>query len=290
MRKVSDSARAIVFGGSGFLGSHVADYLTEAGYQVAIFDLEPSPYLLPGQERIVGNILDETAVFDAVNGCDYVYHFAGIADLDDATTRPLDTVRQNVMGTTVILEAAPEEWDEAVLSTPAPSMSIVTRAGSIGAANRRPSSTFEEYNKRFGLDYTVVRYGTIYGPRADSRNSVYRYLKQAIDAGSIICPGSGDEMREYIHVRDVARLSVDILADEYRNQYVIMSGHQAIRFKDLLYMIREILANRVEIEFKGGEPDAAHYNITPLLLCSQNRPEASDALLRGYGSGIARVY
>ncbi|MDY6917844.1 MAG: NAD(P)-dependent oxidoreductase [Chloroflexota bacterium] len=254
--------KAIVFGGSGFIGSHVADCLTEAGYQVAIFDLEPSPYLLPGQEMILGNILDEAAVLDAVNGCDYVYHLAGIADLDDATTKPLDTVQQNVMGTTVILEAA---WRSRVKRfVYASTIYVYSDKGGFYRCSKQAAELYiEEYNKRFGLDYTVVRYGTIYGPRADSRNSVYRYLKQAIESGSIICPGSGDEMREYIHVKDVARLSVDILADEYRNQYVIMSGHQAIRFKDLLYMIREILANQVEIEFKGGELDAAHYNITP---------------------------
>ena len=41
--------KALVFGGSGFIGSHVADRLTEVGYEVIVFDLKPSPYLLPGQ-------------------------------------------------------------------------------------------------------------------------------------------------------------------------------------------------------------------------------------------------
>jgi len=58
--------KAIVFGGSGFIGSHVADRLTEAGYEVTIFDLKPSPYLLSAQEIIIGDMLDKKAVFDAV--------------------------------------------------------------------------------------------------------------------------------------------------------------------------------------------------------------------------------
>jgi len=72
--------KTTVFGGSGFIGSHVADRLTEVGYDVAIFDLKPSPYLLPGQEIIIGDILDKKAVSDAVKGCDYIYNFAGMAD------------------------------------------------------------------------------------------------------------------------------------------------------------------------------------------------------------------
>ena len=53
--------KAIVFGGSGFLGSHCADALVYKGHQVKIFDVKESPYLIPGQEMITGNILDEDA-------------------------------------------------------------------------------------------------------------------------------------------------------------------------------------------------------------------------------------
>ena len=49
---------AIVFGGSGFLGSHVADALSENGYKVALFDLQASRYLRPDQTMVVGSILD----------------------------------------------------------------------------------------------------------------------------------------------------------------------------------------------------------------------------------------
>ena len=50
--------KAIVFGGSGFLGSHVADALTKVGYDVAVFDIKESPYLRKNQKMIVGNILN----------------------------------------------------------------------------------------------------------------------------------------------------------------------------------------------------------------------------------------
>ena len=52
----------LVVGGSGFLGSHTADALTEAGYKVKIFDIIKSPYLQKDQEMIVGNILDKKAI------------------------------------------------------------------------------------------------------------------------------------------------------------------------------------------------------------------------------------
>ena len=73
--------KAVVFGGSGFIGSHVADELSARGHKVRIFDIRRSPYLQKGQEMVVGDILNEADVAKAVDGCDLVYNFAGFAHL-----------------------------------------------------------------------------------------------------------------------------------------------------------------------------------------------------------------
>lgn len=254
--------KTIVFGGSGLIGSHLADRLTEAGYDVTIFDLKPSPYLLPGQEIIIGDILDKKAVFDAVKGCDYIYNFAGMADLDAATTEPLKTIEQNIVGTAILLEATLRSRAKRFIQ--ASTIYVYSDTGGFYRCSKQAAELYvEEYNRKFGLEYTILRYGTVYGPRADSRNSIYRYLKQALDEGRIDCGGTGDETREYIHVRDAAQLSVDILADKYRNKQVIITGHHPMRLRDMLYTIREILSNRIEINFEASKSDTPHYNITP---------------------------
>jgi len=253
--------KAIVFGGSGFLGSHIADCLTEKGFEVTIFDLKPSPYLLPEQKMIIGDMIDEKAVFEAVRGQDYVYNFAGIADLDDATTKPMDTVQQNIAGTVVLLEASRKNAAKRFVY--ASTIYVYSEKGGFYRCSKQAAELYiEEYERKFSLDYTILRYGTLYGPRSDQRNSIYRYTKQAIEDKKIICIGTGDETREYVHVKDAARLSVSILAEEYRNKHIIITGHHPMRFKDMLFMIREILDNQIEIQFSGNENEA-HYNITP---------------------------
>ena len=67
-----------ITGGSGFLGSHVADELSRSGHKVIIFDKKRSPYLQDQQNMIKGDILDLPQVLDAVIGADVVYNFAGI--------------------------------------------------------------------------------------------------------------------------------------------------------------------------------------------------------------------
>ncbi|MGB9499233.1 MAG: NAD-dependent epimerase/dehydratase family protein [Dissulfuribacterales bacterium] len=253
--------KVIVFGGSGFLGSHVADFLTQAGHDVTIFDSKQSPYLLPGQSMYAGDILNPEQVLDAVGGHEIVYNFAGLADLDDATTRPVDTIRLNIEGNINILEAC--RMTDVKRFIYASTIYVYSDKGGFYRCSKQASETYiEEVNRKYGLDFTILRYGTLYGPRADERNSIYRYLREALETGSVVCSGSGEEMREYIDVRDAARLSVDILDDGYKNQHIIISGHYPMKFKEMILMIQEILGKNIKIEFSAiTNPD--HYTYTP---------------------------
>ena len=99
----------IVFGGSGFLGSHVADALSEKGHEVTIYDLKQSRYLKSAQRMVIGDIRDRKLVQETLRGADALYNFAGIADIDTARNKPVETVEQNVLGNAVLLEAARQE-------------------------------------------------------------------------------------------------------------------------------------------------------------------------------------
>ena len=106
MTSPPNSSRILVTGGSGFLGSHVADALSKSGFNVTILDTRPSPYLRNDQEMAIGDILDLPYLENLLLKFDYVYHFAGIADIDECATRPVDTVKFNVLGTVNLLEAS----------------------------------------------------------------------------------------------------------------------------------------------------------------------------------------
>lgn len=253
--------KVIVLGGSGFVGSHVADCLTEAGYEVAIFDLKPSPYLLPTQEMITGNILDREAVAKAVSGCDIVYNFAGVADIEQAHQKPLETVENNILGTTIALESCRQ--NEVKRFVFASTIYVYSEAGSFYRSSKQACELIiEDYSKVFGVPYTILRYGSLYGPRADERNYIYKILKQAITKNKIISFGKSDDLREYIHVKDAARYSVEILSKEFENQHVIITGNRAIRRGELLDMIKEMFANPIKVGFSSIESEL-HYTVTP---------------------------
>lgn len=257
----SANSRVVVFGGSGFLGSHVADALTSAGYNVTIYDIRPSPYLRDSQQIIAGDILDRAKVEETVKGCDFVYNFAGITDINEASQRPLESIEYNILGNSIVLEACRKALVKRFVF--ASSLYVYSKAGSFYRSTKQACELIiENYHEMFGLPYTILRYGSLYGSRSDERNWIHKILKQAIKEGKIVREGDGEEIREYIHVNDAAKISVDILAEEFINQHVIISGNQQMKIRDLLLMIKELFDNKIEIMYIPPQHNS-HYEITP---------------------------
>ena len=235
--------RILLFGGAGFLGSHIADVLSKQNHEVVIFDKKPSPYLNKSQEFIMGDILDLEAVKKAAKGCDVVYHFAGIADISEAKIQPYTAINTNVIGTTNILEACYQNNVKRFVF--ASTVYVYSESGSFYRASKQACELIIEcYHKHYNIDFTILRFGSLYGPRANESNWIHQIVEQALREKKITRKGDGNELREYIHAHDAARLSVEILSEEFKNQYVIITGQQSIRIKDLMVMIKEILKDK----------------------------------------------
>ena len=95
--------KSLVLGGGGFLGSHVADQLSISGHDVTLYDRQPSLWLRSDQKMIVGDILDERLLEEAISSADVVYNFAAIADLNEAIDKPIESVRINTLGNLLAL-------------------------------------------------------------------------------------------------------------------------------------------------------------------------------------------
>lgn len=253
--------KVLVTGSSGFIGSHVADALEEKGYEVILFDAVPSKYKSNNQKEIIGDILNSNDIETVVKGCDVVYHFAGQADIGVASNSPTETITTNIIGTQNILEAARKHKVNRFFF--ASTIYVYSELGSFYRVSKQAcEKLIEEFEKEFNLAYTILRFGSLYGPRANEFNGIRDFLTQALKNNKIVRRGDGQEIREYIHVKDAANLSVYALDETYINKHLIITGNQQIKVKDLLVMIKEIFRGEIEIEF-GQEENLHHYEITP---------------------------
>jgi UDP-glucose 4-epimerase len=253
--------KVCVIGGGGFLGSHVCDQLTHSGYQVTIFDKKESAWKKPNQTMIVADLLDQQVLESAIEGCEAVYNFAAIADLDDALNRPMDAAKVNILGNIQALEACRKYKIKRFVY--ASTVYVHSREGGFYRCSKHAAEQFvEEYQVRYGLDFTILRYGSLYGPRSDHHNSLWRIINNALDVNRVCYEGSPEAMREYIHVVDAARASVAILQNDFKNEHIVLTGQEPMRVADLLKMLAEILGIPQTVEFIDSDY-AGHYIRTP---------------------------
>jgi len=281
-------SKAVVIGGSGFLGSHLADALSEAGHEVVVFDTQPSRWLRPDQRMVVGDVMDADDLAGAVRGAEHVFHLAGIADLKEASTRPQDVVRLNIIGSANVIEAALAAGVKRLIF--ASTVYVYSQQGSFYRVSKQAvEALLETYQKEFGLEYTILRYGSLYGPRSQEWNGLKRYVAQAVKTGILRYPGTGEERREYIHVKDAAKMSVEALDPQYANACLTLTGAQVHTSRELVTLIKEILGGKLDVQFAPELFTADHYSITPYRYTPKEARKMVPTTFFDLGQGVLEL-
>ncbi len=253
--------KVLVIGGSGFLGSHVADFLTDAKHDVTIYDLVKSPYLRADQKMVVGDLLDDKSLSEAVKNSDAVYLFASLADLDDLLHKPVETAEVNILGAVKVINTCIKYNVKKFIY--ASTVYVYSREGGFYRCSKQAVEAYiEEFHRLYDFNFTIFRYGSLYGPRADKSNGLKNIISDSVKNGFVSYQGSPESEREYIHVYDAAKASIEALDGKFDNESIMLTGHEQIKMRDLLEMISEILNYKKEVKFLEKNYEG-HYVRTP---------------------------
>lgn len=278
--------KVAVFGGSGFLGTYLVNELLKRNYDVHSFDLNP-PTDDSGVKFTKLDILDRTKISDAFAAVkfDIVYNLAGFANLDKAVEFPVETVQLNVMGNLYILdECRKHQVSRYVYASSAYAMS--DKGTFYGISKLSSEKIIEEYGEKYKLPFTILRYGSIYSEQNFENNYIFNLVKKAIENGVINHEGDGNEIREYIHAADAAKLSADIIEkNDFVGKHLILTGVERIKRVELFNMINEILGNKIKINLVN-DGYKHHYKYTPYSFIPQESQKLIPNPYIDMGQGI----
>tara|TARA_B100000886_G_scaffold340519_1_gene310782 strand:+ start:8752 stop:9630 length:879 start_codon:yes stop_codon:yes gene_type:complete len=255
--------KVLVLGGSGFLGNHVINALLLKDYKVCSVDLNPSKISHKNFDFISLNLSENIQELSRYSeDFDYVINFAGISDLDYCHENPKESLEFNIQSNIDILDIFKNSKKLKKYIYASSAYASGSSGSFYAIAKKTSESIIKEYSENYNINYTILRYGSLYGIGSDSRNSIYRFLKSALNESKINYSGTGNEVREFINVKDAADLTIESLNKKYDNNILMLTGTKSMKYKDLFDMINEIFNNKLKINIKENLKKT-HYKQTP---------------------------
>ena len=243
----------LVTGGIGFIGSHVVDKLIESGYRVRIMDIK-NPSRRQDIEFLKGNITSKEDLRRSLSNIDIVYHIAAFSNIDLVKANPLTTIEHNILGTAYLLEECRKrEIKRFILAS---SVYVYEERGHLYTTCKIASELLcKNYNTLYALPYTILRYGTAYGPRSRQADVVSLFVKRALNGKSLVIYGSGEQKRHFTYVEDLALGNVAALKPVAENKIYTLACRTPVSIKQLAEIIKRMFSNKVTIEYESARED-----------------------------------
>jgi NAD dependent epimerase/dehydratase len=266
--------KILLTGATGFIGSHLTEYLVEQGFNIIVFDrynsnndwgwLEDSKYKNDFQV-ILGDIRDYDSVSKAMKGCDSVFHLAALIGIPYSYISPLAYLRTNIEGTYNVLESAKILELEQVLVTstsetygtaqyvPIDEKHPLVGQSPYSASKIAADQLAVSYYKSFELPVKLVRPFNTYGPRQSARAIIPTIISQLLNGKTEIELGSLTPTRDLTFVKDTCAGFEEIYKSDSLFGEVTNIGMKAeISIGELAKLIAELMDVELSIKTTGG--------------------------------------
>jgi UDP-glucose 4-epimerase len=230
--------KALITGGAGFIGSHLAEHLLALGWEVTAVDnlstgrLENIRPLLshPAFSFVREDICNEATMHVLIRDCDVIYHLAAAVGVQLIVERPVHTIETNIHGSEVVLSIANKFRKKVLLASTSEIYGksdnvpfhedddTVLGSTRFSRWSYACSKAIEEflglaYYEQYGLPVIVARFFNTIGPRQTGRYGmvVPRFVQWALRDEPILIYGTGRQSRCFCHVRDVVTAAVKLM-------------------------------------------------------------------------------
>ena len=274
-------AQYIVTGAAGFIGARTSELLIKAGHTVVgidnmndAYDPRVKEYRLKKLQSMPGFIfqkldISNKSVIDAFRDEKFegVINLAARAGVRASVKDPWVYVESNMIGTLNMLEICRQTGTKKfiVASTssiygedppyPTPESASSSEPLQPYAASKKGAEAMcHAYHHLYGIDVTVVRFFTVYGPAGRPDLSIFRFVKWISEGEPVRVNGNGEQSRGFTYIDDIARGVIAALKPlDY--EVINLGGHEVITINNLIKLIEEIVGKKAIVEY--GPPDLA---------------------------------
>lgn len=262
--------KILVTGAGGFIGSHLTELLIEQGFQITAFIrynsqnnhgwLENSKYK-DNIEIIKGDIRDYDSVYNALLGCDTVFHLAALIAIPYSYISPLAYIKTNIEGTYNILQAAKELNLENILITstsetygtaqyvPIDETHPIVGQSPYSASKIGADQLAISYFKSFDLPVKIIRPFNTYGPQQSARAIIPTVITQLVNNKIEIKLGNLHPTRDLTYVKDTVSGMIEIAKSEKLFGEITNIGtNTEISISDLINLISNIMDIQIKIK------------------------------------------
>ena len=276
--------KILVVGGAGFIGRQIVRSAVSFGFDVAVFDQTQFTDELVKCDSYVGDVCVPGALENVIPKFDVVFHLAGVADIEYSRHEPLETIKANLIGSANVVDACARYKKRLMFGS---TLYVNSTHGSFYAVTKKSTEEIiNVYSKEKGLKFTSLRYGSLYGPEAQDWNGIKSIVREIVVNKTLNYNGTGEELREYIHVSDAARMSLKVIDDHYINKAVTITGTQTLSVSHVIKMVQEIYGVDAEVNFNSESDIKSHYNITPYHYKEKTALKLVDNEYIDFGQGL----
>ena len=271
--------KVIFFGGSGFLGKYFCENIINNNHDLTIIDLV-KPEIQGNYKFIKADINNIKSFEKYIIKGSYVFNFAGWTDIETSNQNPIETQKNNIIGNSNILEVCSKIKIKKYIF--ASTLYVFSEYGGFYKSSKQCSEILiKEYSKLYNIDYSILRFGSLYGPGAKDGNAIYDLIKMAYMKKKITYWGEGNEMRQYIHARDAAIICDLIIKNKINDKFLLLTGTEDFRVTDVIKTITEMIKFPVKIIFKPNKKSFTHYKNSPfsIPLNTEFMPNLSEKII-----------
>ncbi|MEK4064913.1 NAD-dependent epimerase/dehydratase family protein [Peribacillus sp. FSL R5-0717] len=269
--------KAIVTGGAGFIGSHLVEELISNGAKVHVLDSMVSgqrdyvhPHAFIHTEDICSTEAKKIIVREKP---DVVFHLAAQADVGRSIHDPQYDANVNINGTVNILEACHEASVRKVIFSSTSGVygnlqkafiseeDLTCPISYYGLSKLTAESYIRLFHQLYGLPYTILRYGNVYGPRQTAKGEggvVAVFLDRIKKGMPLSIHGDGEQTRDFIYVKDIVNANIAAV-NQGHQETIQVSTAQKTSVNHLLKMLTQIHGSKVNtVHTSGRTGDIKH--------------------------------